>query len=385
MSWLKHHTLSEEYASKAENFYRQQESIDAVRFYCLAAEEEVKALENLDTSKTRTIGITVVSAASLYYKAQEFLQAKRISHKWLATDLLPPFAIDELEELLQVIHYEESRAKSGIEFTKGEVLVSVSGGEVLYGAAPLELILEKVENIRNILYRTTEFLLSSELRRRGSPTDVVKNYCDPWLFQAPPGSYQFAVRVRKPQAQLTIPGLPDIGLRMEQITEKFLEIMTATTQDPEGELVDIVPQEDYRKTFLKLTRTLAPPLKGNSFNQMEIKSATDFGIRPVILVPDTRGAISYALKKPAVQLQKLAENKIVNLTGVLRGLQLDKDWIEVSINGENIKIYDAREEIDDVIGLMVNRRIVVEVFDKSDKAVDRRYTLRDIQLERDIA
>lgn len=170
MSWLKHHTLSEEYASKAEKFYRQQESIDAVRFYCLAAEEEVKALENLDTSKTRTIGITVVSAASLYYKAQEFLQAKRISHKWLATDFLPPFAIDGLEELLQVIHYEEYRAKSGIEFTKGEVLVSVSGGEILYGAAPLELILEKVENIKNILYRTTEFLLSSELRKRGSPT-----------------------------------------------------------------------------------------------------------------------------------------------------------------------------------------------------------------------
>jgi hypothetical protein len=385
MSWLKHHTLSEEYASKAENFYRQQESIHAVKFYCLAAEEEAKALENLDTSKTRTIGITVVSAASLYYKAQEFLQAKRISHKWLATDLLPTFAIDELEELIQVIHYEESRAKSGIEFTKGEVLVSVSGGEVLYGAAPLELILEKVENIKNILYRTTEFLLSSELRKRGSPTDVVKNYCDPWLFQAPPGSYQFAVRVRKPQAQLTIPGLPDIGLRMEQITEKFLEIMTATTQDPEGELVEIVPQEDYRETFLKLTRNLAPPLKGNSFNQMEIKSATDIGIRPVILVPDTRGAINYALKKPVIELlQESPENKVINLTGILRGLQLDKDWIEVSINGENIKIYDAKEEIDDVIGRMVNRRIVVEVLDKSDKATDKRYTLRDIQLEEDL-
>jgi hypothetical protein len=199
MSWLKHHTQSEEYASKAENFHRQQESIEAARFYCLAANEEVKALENLDPSKTRTIGITVVSAASLYYKAQEFLQAKRISHKWLATDLLPPFAIDELEELLQVIHYEESRAKSGI------------------------------------------------------------------------------------------------------------------------------------------------------------------------------------------KLQELHQSKVINLTGVLRGLQLDKDWIEVSINGENIKIYDAKEEIDDVIGRMVNRRIVVEVLDQSDRASDKRYTLRDIQLEEDLA
>jgi hypothetical protein len=172
---------------------------------------------------------------------------------------------------------------------------------------------------------------------------------------------------------------------MEQITEKFLEIMTATTQDPEGELVEIVPQEDYRETFLKLTRNLAPPLKGNSFNQMEIRSATDVGIRPIILVPDTRGAINYALKKPVIELQELSENKVINLTGILRGLQLDKDWIEVSINGENIKIYDAKEEIDDVIGRMVNRRIVVEVLDKSERAADKRYTLRDIQLEEDLA
>jgi hypothetical protein len=84
MSWLKHHTLSEEYASKAENFYRQQESIDAVRFYCLAAEEEVKALENLDTSKTRTIGITVISAASLTTKLKNFYKPKEFHiNGWL--------------------------------------------------------------------------------------------------------------------------------------------------------------------------------------------------------------------------------------------------------------------------------------------------------------
>jgi acyl carrier protein phosphodiesterase len=75
---------------------------------------------------------------------------------------------------------------------------------------------------------------------------------------------------------------------------------------------------------------------------------------------------------------------VITLTGILRGLQLDKDWIEVSINGENIKIYDAKEEIDDVIGRMVNRRIVVEVLDKSEKAADKRYTLLDIQLEEDL-
>lgn len=68
MSWLVHHTRSEEYASQAEEFYRQRETNRSAEFYRLAAEAETNALENLASNKTRTIGITAVSAASLYYR-----------------------------------------------------------------------------------------------------------------------------------------------------------------------------------------------------------------------------------------------------------------------------------------------------------------------------
>lgn len=148
MSWLVNHTQSEEYASQAEVLYRQQEIVAAVELYRLAANAEEEALNSLDCHKMRTIGITVVSAASLYYKAQEFALAKRIAYKWLATDFLLPFAIEELEELLQVIHYDESCQKSGIQSIDGEVLVSVSGRDIISGAAPLETILEKVQPYR---------------------------------------------------------------------------------------------------------------------------------------------------------------------------------------------------------------------------------------------
>ncbi|MEE3719481.1 hypothetical protein V2H45_22305 [Tumidithrix elongata RA019] len=384
MSWLMHHTRSEEYASQAEEFLKQQEISRANELYCLAAEAEVIALENLDCSKTRTIGITAVSAVSLFYKSHIFTRAKQIAHKWLSTDFLPEFAIEELEQILQDIRYKETLAKSGIQFIDGEVLVSVSGGEILYGAAPLDLVLDRVEKIRNIFYRTTEFLLDMELRKRGKPNSSVKSQCDPWLLQAAPGSYQFAVRVRKPQDQLSIPGLPDAALRVEQITKKFLEIIRATTQDPEGALTEVVPQEEYRETFLKLTRELAPPSTGNSFSKMEIKSTNDIESRPVILSTDTREVIKHALKKTESLPQELPDHKIIELRGTLRGLQLDNDWIEVSVNGKSEMIYDAKEEIDDVIGPMVNRRVVIEVVERFDKPVDKRYYLRDIQLEENL-
>jgi len=388
MSWLVHHTRSEGYASQAEELCRQHKGEQAAELYRLAAEAEVNALENLDPSKTRTIGITAVSAVSLYFKAQEFLLARKIAHKWLATDLLPLFAIEELEELLQVIRYEESRINSGIQFIEGEVLVSVKGGEILYGAAPLELVLRKVDQISKIFYRTTEMLLDLPLRTRGNPTQDVRKYCDPWLFQSLPGSYQFSVRVRKPTAheQLSFPGMSstEAELRVEQITKKFLEVIRATTQDPEGELIEVVPQEDYREAFLKLTRELAPPLTGKAFDQIEIKSSSDIEPRPVVLLPETRSVIKGVLKKSEPETPELPEYKVTSLRGVLRNLHLDNDWIEISVDGETQKIYDAREEIDDVVGPMVNRRVIAEVLERSDRSVEKRYFLRDLQLEEDV-
>ncbi len=387
MSWLVHHTQSEGYASQADELCRRHEIGRVAELYRLAAKAEMNALENLDPSKTRTVGVTAVSAASLYFKAQEFLQAKKVAHKWLATDLLPPFAVEELEDLLQVIRYEESRIKSGIQFIEGEVLVSVKGGEVLYGAAPLELVLRKVDQISKFFYRTTEMLLERPLRRRGNPPQDVKKYCDPWLFQALPGNYQFSVQVRKPQdhEQLSFPGMSatEVELRVEQITKKFLDVIRTATQDPEGELIEVVPKEDYRKVFLKSAQDLAPPLTGKTFNQIEIKSSSNDEPHPVILLPETRSVIKEVLNKFVPEPPELPEYKVTSLRGTLRNLHLDDDWIEISIDGESQTIYGAGEEIDDRVGPMVNRRVVAEVLERSDRSVEKSYSLRDLQLEED--
>lgn len=106
MSWQEHHTQSEQYASLAEEAHRTAE-IERVReLYWLAAESEVRALEALERCKTRTLGITIVSAVALWFKAGEFGTAEQLAYRWLATDSLPPFAIQELRELLQAIWQE---------------------------------------------------------------------------------------------------------------------------------------------------------------------------------------------------------------------------------------------------------------------------------------
>src|SRR5690606_25207630 len=83
----------------------------------------------------------------------------------------------------------------------------------------------------------------------------VQNVLRPWLFQASPGSYQFAVAIEDiAQRQLFGPQVPMI----EEIKGTFLSLLRDTTEDPTAALAERVLDKDYRGTFLKLTRALAP-------------------------------------------------------------------------------------------------------------------------------
>ena len=106
MSWLKHHEVSERLASDAQAALREGRKQDAMELYARAADAEVSALEYLDVSKTRTLGISAVSAASLHYKARQFAKAEEVAVRWLDHIATPGFAKNQLRSLLQAIREE---------------------------------------------------------------------------------------------------------------------------------------------------------------------------------------------------------------------------------------------------------------------------------------
>jgi hypothetical protein len=371
MTWAEFHAESEKFASAAELAAKQGDVAAAHDLYRQAADAEVRALVALDVKKTRTLGITAVSAVALSYKAHEFTQAERLAHKWLATDLLPAFSVEQLQTLLQMMWNDVVREKAGVKFTGGEVLISVKGGETVTGGAPLELIVRKVEEVRNIFYRTAEMLLAVPHRKRGPASAEIQDTFRPWLFQAAPGSYQFAVCVQEPpQMEL----FPKAKIEAEKVAAKFIEIVKASIEDPEGALPEVVPDPDYRKTFLRMTRNLAPT--GDDFGRLEVRPSTSPTARPIVLLPGAREAIGQTLRKQAPSAPPGApQHDEVQLTGVLRGLQLDKDWIEVTVEGQTVRITGAGDQVDDVLGPMVNRRVIVDAY----RTKQGKMVLRDIK------
>ncbi len=374
MSWVEHHSKSEKFASEAQAARKQGDINKALDYYNLAAKEEELALSLLDITKTRTLGITVISAASLYFKAEDFQKAEKIAHQYLAGETLPSFAIEQLQSILRAVWNEKTFKEAGITFVKGEVLVSVEGGIIVPGGAPLDLIHRKIDEIKNVFFRVIEMDLGLPLRKKGPPSNEIQTNYRPWLLQAAPGSYQFAIRVEKPkQLSLFLSGTPSI----EEVTQKFFEVIGATSQDPNEQLIKLVPNPEYRKSFLTLTRNLAPT--GKSFTRLEIKSSTDMEAPPIVFVPESRKCINDVLKLTRKPVEKKEQLEETQLKGILRGLQLDKDWIEINIpegDEKTIRVFQTGDVIDDIVGPMVNHPVIVDVVQKSGK-----YIYRDIELE----
>ena len=350
MTWIQHHRISESRASEAEGCLRLGHRKDARKLYALAAEAEEQALGDLDLAKVRTYGITAVSAASLYFKAGQLDSAERIVIASMAFDQLPAFARRQLQHIMQVIWAERERQASGLRFAPGQLMVSVSGDHVVAGGAPLHPILDKVKTIDSMHCRTVEFLKHTAFRTHGPPSKEVRENYQSWLFQAPPGNYQFAVAMQQGDTE-------DMsGSHGEVVADFFLKVLRLGCNGSDEEFAGVVPDARYRETFLKLARNLAP--SGKTFDALEVRAADDS--QSVRLDREVRKRLGERIRGLGKSNVDAVAHRRVHI-GVLRAIHLDKDWLEVAVEEGHIKVVGVGEEVDDVIGPLVNKRVIVRV------------------------
>lgn len=376
MGWLDHHGESERLASEAEVQARRGDVGVAREFYSVAAEAEDRALESLDGSRPRTYGVTAVSAVALYYKSARWDDARTLAYRCLASGFLPDFALRQIEDLLVSIQVE----RTGMGLGSGRILVSMRGGQVLHGGAPLDLVVEKTQRMRSLLYRTAEYLERIPHRTSSDPSRDIQDAYRPWIFQAAHGSYQFEVALQSDgQRTLFGPGSESLdrlsSAEPDRVVGRLFGILQACVESPGDGLLDLVEDTGYRGTFLKLTRDLAPTGRGR-FSQMDILSSG--GGPPLVLVPAVRGAINRVIREGYVQIaDPLAPNlPEEEIPGVLRAVHLELDWIEVMSDRGMVRVERMGQEVDDRIGPMVNNRVLVRVVPVGDA-----YHFRDVELE----
>ena len=374
MSWDLYHSRSERLAAEAEAARRAGDRGRAESLYQEAAIAEAEAFDQLPSNKQRSRGITAVSAVALWYKGGEYVTAERLAYRYLSSGQLSSFAEAQLRELLNVLWSAHAAQNAGVRFVPGDVFVSVKGGQVIYGGAPLDLIVRKVEGIQAVLLRTIEMLLARPFRRHGAAGQDIQSMFRPWLFQAPAGSYQFAIRVQEPaQRELWEANRPELGT----VTSTFFKVLRATASDPETELQAIVPDREYREAFLGLSRNLAPT--GKTFERLEVRDAGTPAEPIASFAVETRRQINAALRKVKPRQPTIVTDEEATVFGILRAVHLDQDWLEVAtaeMPPTHIRIDEASEALDDVVGPMVNRRVLVSVVRRGP-----RHLYRDIELD----
>jgi hypothetical protein len=366
INWLDAHAESERLSARADRAMRAGDRGDALRHFALAAQAEEQGFRLVEADKPRTVGIMAVSAAALYLKAGLFADAERVAAEAMTRNSLQSYYRKQLRLLMQDSWIEQEKAASTIKFLPDQVHVAVRGGKILHGGAPLDLVVEKVKSIQSIFYRTIEYLRGDPLRRTGTPKHEIVESCRPWLLQTPPGSYQFAVAVQRP----TQHDFFKTEIDPERIVHEFLEIVRASTDEDSSALERVVPQQDYRDAFVKLTKTLAPPLKNREFDTLEVRAMGEQ--KGVLLGPETRRILQKRMKK----IEEPSSEYTVpeTISGVLRGLHLDEDWIEIVQEQDVTRISGLQDTLEDVIGPMTNRRVAATIVrskkKKSAKLVD---------------
>ena len=347
MAWIEHHRLSEQCASEAEACLREGRAEEARRHYAQSAEAEERALGELDLSKTKTYGITAVSAASLYFKARRLADAERIAIASMRFDQLPGFARNQLRGLVQVVWAEDARQSTKLRFAPGEIIVSLDGGDVVSGGAPLHPVLDKVKTLGSFFHRTAEFITDTAFRTHGPPSKSIQEAYRPWIFNAPPGSFQIAVAMQGSQDNAP-------QARDEGVTDCFLNVLRLVCTGSGETFAKAVPSAEYRRAFLKLAKDLAP--SGRVFETVRVRAAGE--PRAIVLDPGVRQHIDARIKR----LTKSSRGTSYGTYGgILRAVHLDHDWLEVVARHQSIRVHGIRGQIDDEIGPMINKPVTVHV------------------------
>ncbi len=161
-------------------------------------------------------------------------------------------------------------------------------------------------------------------------------------------------------------------MRPDLVARQFLQILQAASNQDQTQLETVVPKADYRNVFLKLSRSLAPT--GKSFGSIEFQTPTGEGL--TTLTPEARATISQTLKKSRQGDVPESSGKDEELTGILRAVDLDKDFLVVTVADKTFHVFGLEDAMDDIIGPMVNKTVKVQVI----RRANDQFRFQDIEL-----
>ena len=343
------HRDAQDAAQQAEALVRRGDLHRARSLYNQAAQAEARALAATPVDKPRTYSILAVSVVALWYKARAFDQAEAAAFRALAAEQTNEWARAQLRELLEATWNERDMLAQGLGDIHDRILVSLTGGQVGYGSAPLGLAVQAQNAMSSLVTRVAEWLGGFPLRRRGSPSPDLLAVFQLRIATAQPGSYKFAIDL----AGAEQPELFGSRVKVGDVADKVMDFI-ASAVGPVEDLERSMPDADYRTALLQLLHGTAP--NGKNFGELGVcRQGRDLEPRLVLVDREARERIGRSIRH-----EQIIDTLGGEVRGVLRALNLDQGSLTiVDDEGKSTPCQAAPGMLDDVVGPWVNTRVVV--------------------------
>ncbi|MBI3329556.1 MAG: hypothetical protein HYZ81_22985, partial [Nitrospinae bacterium] len=317
------HTTAQELSARAATFLAERHAQEAQHLFAEAAKHEAAALASVPSDKTRSRSVLSVSVASLLYKGARLDEAEKAIFGFLAPGDLDAWADTQLRELLHVVTDERLLMTTLARRYPGEsITVSLRGGEIGAGTGPLDLILDKATGFRSLLYRMAEWVGRFPLRHHGPPPKELLDIVQARATEPAAGSYSLEIR-------LTEPVQPDLykptRVTPVELSDRLFNFLQCLTAGTPNDLENLVPEPDYRKALLQLTRNFVPG--GKRIREIGIYRQKQGRLESIYLTNALPPRIREAIPR---RPESLAEEHR-SYRGVLRALHLDRNWLTLTL------------------------------------------------------
>lgn len=347
------HDRAQKVTALAESQERDGYVFEAQQLYAEAASIELAAFDTLQSDKQKSRSIVGYSCLTLLYRANEYESALRFARRLLidADSLLPAY-VARIEDIFDALYYEKRDTRGISKFVNRGMEVRLRGGEIGDGTAPADLFVPIVDAWQSIIVRIAEYLGNYLYRQRGPAPVDLRRALRPQIAPLAPASLRFALVLGDDQQSLfQHADGPDI----EKVLKRTVEVVEVLSRGDLAALHDLIANPDYRRVIAQLMR-LAMPRKRFVESYVSTIGPAGASIK-VHLTRQNAKAFDEAIRR---EISGAPTSEDVQIRGVLRGLQLDSEWIEIKDSeGKLQHVNTAGVAVEDVIGPLVNQEVII--------------------------
>ncbi|MFZ5518702.1 MAG: hypothetical protein ACOY90_18880 [Candidatus Zhuqueibacterota bacterium] len=199
------------------------------------------------------------SASSIAYNAGNYEKADWLISNGLAG--FPPIEIkEELKNLYEDVNFMRHLNLKGVELSKRDWLMTISGNATSYGSTAADLLMTRVDKLSLLYYRTVERLLKLPYRTTGGVSSEIKEKYGLYINAFLPGSFAVSFQVGKPDPQLPLfPNSdPKVPIDPETIIDELLNCFKILESNHPSDLIENFDDKTYYDNFIGLAKQIAP-------------------------------------------------------------------------------------------------------------------------------